>query len=362
MRKKLFLVVTALILTTGFVYSAELEQTFPPDVAKFIEDRVGCDHFRGEPRDFDVSYKREYGKKAEIEEAERAAFLEKMTEKTCYQMNERLRFLNGKYRSNKLVADKLAEYEYLEIGSGYVHIHKDFPNAKLILEKLVAKGFMSFNLELMKGVDRHGLNWDLPLPEKLTIQIGSMVDVFPAQLVIETLLEYGSKDIGVVVLPKGDGGLGLTMLVGRNYVGNYHVYTGSSIQNLLAPGLSKEAFRKFAKLKEFKTTDIECFKPFTECRNRIGPCVSMNFDATTCDGDCQAKVLEKLYEAGILPTTRTSPTLPLSCVGYRKDIDGTEEGAKCIAKLLGYEFHAEGYGYLGGGCNVDGYPYSIWVH
>jgi hypothetical protein len=210
-------------------------------------DRKSCDHFRSEPRDFDESYKRQYGKEAEIEEAERAAFLEKMTGKTCHQMDERLRLLNGKYRSNKLVADKLAAYAYLEIGSGYVHIHKNFPNAQLIQEKLIAKGFMSFDVQLMKGVDRHGLDWNQPLPAKLTIQIGSMVDVFPAQLAIETLLEHGSKDIGVVLLPKGDGGLGLTMLVGSAPVGNYHVYTGSSIQNLLAPGLSEEAFRKFEK-------------------------------------------------------------------------------------------------------------------
>lgn len=355
------MVATMLISVVNIVHCAELEQTFPTDVTKFIEDRVPCDHFRGEPRDFDESYKREFGKQAEIEEAERAAFLEERTKKTCYQLDERLRQLNRKYRTNKLVADKLEKFEYLDVGSGYVHIHKDFPNAKLILEKLAAKGFMPYDLELMKGMDRHGLNWELPLPAKLTIQIGSMVDVFPAQLAIETLLEYGSKDIGVVVSPQGDGGLGLTMLVGRNYVGNYHVYYGSSIQNLLAPGLSKEAFRKFVKLKEFKTTDTECLKPFTECRNRKGPCVSLNFDATKCDRDCQAKVLEKLYEAGILPITRTSSTLPLSCVGYRKDIDGTEEGAKCIAKLLGYEFHAEGYGFPVWGCNVDGYPYSVWA-
>lgn len=362
MHIKLFIAVISLLSVVNIVHCAELEQTFPTDVTKFIEDRVPCDHFRSEPRDFDVSYKKKFGKQAETEEAERAAFLEKMTKETCFQMDGRLRSLNRKYHSNKLVANKLAEYEYLDVGSGYFHIHKDFPNAKLILEKLVAKGFMPFNVELMKGVDRHGLNWDQPLPAKLTIQIGSMVDVFTAQLAIETLLEYGPKDIGVELMPDNYRGLGLTMLVGSNLVNNYRVYTGSSIQDLLAPGLSIEAFRKFAKLKDFKTTDVECIKPFTECRNRKGPCVSLNFDAATCDGDCQKKVFEKLYEAGILPTTRTSSTLPLSCVGYRKDIDGTESGAKCIAKLLGYEFRAEGYGNPVWDCNVDGYPYSVWVH
>lgn len=362
MHIKLLMVVTTLIAAINIVHCAELEQTFPTDVTKFIADRVPCDHFSSEPRDFDESYIREGGEKAILEQAERAEFLEKMTEKTCFKMNKRLRLLNKKYHSNKSVADKLAEYEYLDIGSGYFHIHKNFSNAKLILEKLIAKGFMSYNVELMKGVDWRGLNWEQPLPAKLTIQIGSDVDVFPAQLAIETLLEHGHKDIGVVVLPDENTGLALSMLVGRNPISNYHVYTGKSIQNLLVHGLSKEAFRKFAKLKEFKATDIECLKPFTECRNRTGPCVSLNFDAATCDGGCQAKILEKLYEAGILPTARTSPALPLSCVGYRKDIDGTEGGAKCIAKLLGYEFHAEGYRYPVFGCNVDGYPYSVWVH
>lgn len=359
---KLLLVVTTFISAVNIVHSAEFDKTLSPDVAKFAEDRKSCDYFSGEPRDFDESYKREYGKQAKIEEAERAAFLEQATEKACYKMDERLRKLNQKYRINEFVADELAKYSYLDVGSGYFHIHKDFPNAKLILEKLAAKGFMPFNLELMKGMDRHGMDWEVPLPEKLIIQIGSLVDVFTAQLAIETLLEYGSKDIGVVVSPKVDGGLGLTMLVGRNYVGNYYIYTGDSIQNLLMPGLSKEAFRKFAKLKEFKTTDVECLKPFTECRNRNGPCISLNYDTSTCGKDCQTKVLEKLYGAGILPTIRTSATVPLSCVGYRKDIDGTQEGAKCIAKLLGYEFRAEGYGNPVWGCNVDGYPYSAWIH
>jgi hypothetical protein len=230
------MIVAMLVTATSNVYGAELEQSFPPEVQKFIEDRRSCDHFRGEPRDFDESYKRKAGKQAEVEEAERAQFLEKMTEKTCYQMDDRLRLLNRKYRTNSPVADKLAQYEYIDIGSGYVHIHKDFPNAKLILEKLCAKGFMTYDVKIMEGVDWRGWNWNHPLPTQLTIQIGSMVDVFPAQLAIETILEYGPKDIGVVVLPADSRGLGLSMLVGSNPVGNYHVYTGSSIQDLLAPG------------------------------------------------------------------------------------------------------------------------------
>lgn len=66
---------------TSYVSSEELGITFPTDVQEFISDREACDHFRGEPRDFDVSYKEKVGKKAIIEEAERAEFLEKMKKK-----------------------------------------------------------------------------------------------------------------------------------------------------------------------------------------------------------------------------------------------------------------------------------------
>lgn len=118
MHIKLFIAVISLLSVVTIVHCAELEQTFPADVKKFIGDRGSCDHFSSEPRDFDESYIQEGGEKAILEQAKRAAFLEKMTEKTCYKMDERLRSLNRKYRSDKIVANKLAEYEYLEIGSG----------------------------------------------------------------------------------------------------------------------------------------------------------------------------------------------------------------------------------------------------
>lgn len=345
------LVLLVLISATDIVYSAELEQTFPSDVAKFIEDRKACDHFRGEPRDFDVSYKREFGKQAEIEEAERAAFLEEMTEKTCYQMNNRLTLLNRKYRTNKIVIDKLTQYEYLDIGEVYVEIHKNFPNAKLIQQKLIAKGFFQ-NYVTLFGEKLT----DQTLPAKLTIQIGSAVDVNTAQWAIETLLEYGPKDIGVVVLPKNSPSFFMfRILIGSNPVGNYHVYAGDSLQNLLSPDLTQEDFAKFAKLIIPETTDIECANKLTACRNWDGSCVSMTVDVSTCGRACQAEVLEKLYSVGVSADIHTYPRDHYSCVGYRKDISGTEEGAKCIAKLLGYEYDPSG-------CNTDGHPYNVWVH
>lgn len=247
MRIKSLLMAAMFLLTAGPVYCMEPEQSFPPDVTKFIADRVPCDHFRSEPRDFDESYIRANGKQAEIEQAERADFLEEMTKKTCDQMDKRLRNLNKKYAGNRFIADKLAKYDYLDIGSGYVFIHKDFPNAHLIEQKLVAKGFTSSDVRLMKDKDWLGRNWNDPLPSQLTIQIGSEVDIFAAQLAIETLLEYGTKDIGVVVLQKNDGALSLSMLVGRNLIGNNHIYRGSDIQVLLSPNISRSDFDKFAK-------------------------------------------------------------------------------------------------------------------
>ena len=40
------------------------------------------------------------------------------------------------------------------------------------------------------------------------------------------------------------------------------------------------------------------------------------------------------------------------CVGYRHDIYGTAEGAKCIADFLGSGFNV-------GQCIADGFPYTI---
>lgn len=264
MHVKLLMTVITLTLTGNVAHCAELEQSFPSNVTKFIKDRESCDHFRGEPRDFDESYKREFGKEAESEEIERATFLDKMTEKTCFKIDERLRLLKWKYRSNKLIANMLNVYGYVDIGSGYIYIHKDFPNAASIMATLIAKGFSPSNVELLKGGNWRGRLGDRPLPEKLTIQIGSIVDVFPAQLAIETLLEYGFKDIGVVLLPKEYMGLGLSVLIGSHPLGNSYVYTGKGIQNLLKPGLSEHAFRKFSEIS----------KPSGDCTKEMMVCVN----------------------------------------------------------------------------------------
>lgn len=350
--------VLMLIAITGPIYSAEQDQTFPPDVQEFINDRVPCDHFRGEPRDFDESYKREFGKQAEIEEAERAEFLEKMTEKTCFQMDKRLMTLVRKYSTNKIISDMLDQYEYLDIGRDYVWINESFPNAKLIEQKLRAKGF-SWGYVRLSNKQKEGDEYPV-----LTVQIGSEVDVNTAQRALETVLKFVPDGVGVVVLPKTSHSYYASrILVGRQPVGNYQVYVGDSIQNLLSPDLTQEDFGKFAKLMEPEPTATECSKELTVCRNNEGICLMMNIDASKCNSVCQAELFRKLYSVGVQPIAFTTPILHSACVGYRKDKGGTEKGAKCLADLLGYKRVIEATAaYDPEGCFTYDRPYYVWAH
>jgi hypothetical protein len=347
-----------LILSTGLVYSAEQEQTFPPDVQEFISDRVSCDHFRGEPRDFDESYKRKGGKQAEIEEADRAAFLEKMTEKTCFQMDKRLMTLVKKYRADKIVSDMLDQYEYLDIGTDYVWINESFPNAKLIQQKLIAKGF-SWGYVRLSSKQKDGDEYPV-----LTVQIGPEVDVNTAQRALEIILKFASKDVGVVVLPKTSHSYYASrILVGSQPIGNYQIYVGDSIQNLLSPDLTQADFGKFAKLMEPDPTAIGCSKELTACSNKEGVCLMMNIDDSKCDSVCQAELFRKLYSVGVQPIASTAPILHSACIGYRKDKGGTEKGAKCLADLLGYKPVIEATAaYDPEGCFTYDRAYYVWAH
>ncbi len=77
------------------VGAAQAQSQWPADVARFIERRDACDHFRGEdPYD-----------------QERREFLnQKMTE-LCAGTDAELSRLKSKYRNDKKVASKLNEYE-----------------------------------------------------------------------------------------------------------------------------------------------------------------------------------------------------------------------------------------------------------
>lgn len=266
MKIERLIVVIAFAFSANVVHCIELEpnQNFPADVKKFIEDRESCDHFSSEPREFDTTYYQgghQDGVALDPEEVERAEFLEKMTAETCYNMDKRLRLLNTKYRANPLVGNKLDAYSYIDIGSCYVEISNTVRFASLIEQRLVAKGFFSSYVNLL---DIERWQWKLGSPphfrpgdvlsgsqqrgasppEKLTIYISSEVDVFSAQLVIETLLEYDFKEIGVVWLPEESRLWHL--FIGMSSVEDSYVYSGAALQRLLTPGLSKKAFRKVA--------------------------------------------------------------------------------------------------------------------
>jgi len=71
------------------------QQKLPADVARFVQRRDLCDHFRGE----------------ELYDAERRAFLEKRMREYCTGTDAKLAALKRKYRGRFDVMAKLGEYE-----------------------------------------------------------------------------------------------------------------------------------------------------------------------------------------------------------------------------------------------------------
>jgi hypothetical protein len=103
----------------------------------------------------------------------------------------------------------------------------------------------------------------------------------------------------------------------------------------------------------------DCSKEMAACSGSAYGCASLRAPvnvAAACDKDCQSHVVGRLYAAGVSVTydevTPVAP--PLGCVGFRKDIGGTEAGAQCIARLLGYTYNPRG-------CNEDGFPYTVKI-
>jgi hypothetical protein len=85
-------------LAVGGIFLASVaiaQAQLPEDVARFIERRDACDHFRGE----------------EAYDAKRREFLEQQTLKLCIGSDRQLAELKRKYGSNKTVMTKLTEYE-----------------------------------------------------------------------------------------------------------------------------------------------------------------------------------------------------------------------------------------------------------
>jgi hypothetical protein len=94
---KIFLVASVLLLP----YVAFADAAFPPDVQSFIEDRDGCDHFRGEPWDAGE----------EPETKDRREFIFKNIKELCTGTDDKLAELRTKYSSNATVTNRLKDYE-----------------------------------------------------------------------------------------------------------------------------------------------------------------------------------------------------------------------------------------------------------
>ncbi|MGV8934920.1 MAG: hypothetical protein ACOH1I_09860 [Gallionellaceae bacterium] len=106
-------------------------------------------------------------------------------------------------------------------------------------------------------------------------------------------------------------------------------------------------------------TDSDCSKEMNACSGSRPFCASLLAPvnvATVCNNDCQSHVVGRLNAAGVSfsynGVTPVAP--PVGCVGFRKDIGGTEAGAKCIAKLLGYTYSPIS-------CNEDAAPYTVKI-
>ena len=87
---------TLLVLSFAlYAAGAHSADKFPRDVARFIERRDGCDHFRGEdPYD-----------------EERRRFLERNMQKLCPGTDRELARLKSKYKGSPAIQKKLGDYE-----------------------------------------------------------------------------------------------------------------------------------------------------------------------------------------------------------------------------------------------------------
>ena len=89
-------------LFTSHPSNASEKSSIPKDIATFIKNRDGCDHFRGEEP---------YDKK-------RQQFLEKQMRQLCTGTDKKLKLLKLKYKSNEKIMEMLIQYEeQIESGS-----------------------------------------------------------------------------------------------------------------------------------------------------------------------------------------------------------------------------------------------------
>jgi hypothetical protein len=88
-------IIFASLAVSLFVWEAQAQDKWPSDVARFIERRDGCDHFRGE----------------EPYDEERRKFLEQKLNELCPGTDKELARLKAKYRDDRNIMAVLDRYE-----------------------------------------------------------------------------------------------------------------------------------------------------------------------------------------------------------------------------------------------------------
>ena len=88
-------ILAAFLFSLGSVSAAEPK--LPADVAKYVEQRDGCEHFRGEIPD--------------PPDEKRMREVEREIRKLCTGTDKKLAQLKRKYAKNQIVLNRLNEYE-----------------------------------------------------------------------------------------------------------------------------------------------------------------------------------------------------------------------------------------------------------
>lgn len=110
---------------------AEADEPLPEDVRLYVQKRDSCEHFLGEPRDFDEEYMRSGGEQAEKDLRERVAFLLQMALETCPGLDRQLVMLKERHSGSQDVMSHLNAYSQ-EIEQ---HLHEFYEWQGYLLSK-----------------------------------------------------------------------------------------------------------------------------------------------------------------------------------------------------------------------------------
>lgn len=97
-----------------------------------------------------------------------------------------------------------------------------------------------------------------------------------------------------------------------------------------------------------------CQAEYRKCDPVFGACVFVGIPLdSTCDKTCIVRLLTKIQQQIPKDMKIAASAKGIhGCVGYRPDLGGTEYGAMCLAKHLGFRYEPEG-------CNASGWAYHV---